>query len=112
MKAGVPVAARFFPPMYDLAAPMHIVSTLGGTVAGFIQWFLADNILWAIGAALLLFVIPFTLVVVAIDIMRFRSDWLNDLVRSVFGSMMRESEMPPTGSRPVLIGAKRIFLKE
>ncbi|MGI9283988.1 MAG: DUF1772 domain-containing protein [Pseudomonadales bacterium] len=63
MKAGVPVAAKFFPPMYGLAAPMQITSALGGTLAGFIQWFLADNILWAIGAALLIFVIPFTVVV-------------------------------------------------
>lgn len=63
MKAGVPVAAKFFPPMYGLAAPMQIVSALGGTLAGFIEWYLADNVLWAIGAALLIFVIPFTLVV-------------------------------------------------
>lgn len=63
MKAGVSVAAKFFPPMYGLAAPMQIVSALGGTLAGFIQWYLADNVLWAIGALLLVFVIPFTVVV-------------------------------------------------
>ena len=63
MKAGVPVAARFFPPMYGLAAPMQIVSALVGSLAGLIQWLLADNVLWAIGAAFLIAVIPFTLVV-------------------------------------------------
>ncbi len=63
MKAGVSVAAKFFPPMYGLAAPMQIVSALGGTLGGLVQWYLTDNVLWAIGAAFLIFVIPFTLVV-------------------------------------------------
>lgn len=63
MKAGVPVAEKFFPPMYGLAAPMQIASALGGTVAGLIQWYLADDILWAVGAAFLVFVIPYTVVV-------------------------------------------------
>lgn len=63
MKAGMPFAAKFFPPMYGLAAPMQIVSALGGTLAGVAQWFLDDNILWVIGAVLLLFVIPYTVVV-------------------------------------------------
>ncbi len=63
MKAGVSVAAKFFPPMYGLAAPMQIVSALGGTLGGLVQWYLTDNVLWAIGAAFLVFVIPFTVVV-------------------------------------------------
>ncbi len=63
MKAGVSVAAQFFPPMYGLAAPMQIVSALGGTLGGLVQWYLTDNVLWAIGAACLIFVVPFTLVV-------------------------------------------------
>ncbi len=63
MKAGVPVAAKFFPPMYSLAAPMQIVSALGGSLCGLIQGYLTDNILWALGAAFLIFVIPFTLIV-------------------------------------------------
>ncbi len=63
LKAGVSVAAKFFPPMYGLAAPMQIVSALGGTLGGLVQWYLTDNVLWAIGAAFLIFVIPFTLVV-------------------------------------------------
>lgn len=63
LKAGVSVAAKFFPPMYGLAAPMQIVSALGGTLGGLVQWYLTDNVLWAIGAAFLVFVIPFTVVV-------------------------------------------------
>ncbi len=63
IRAGVPVAAKFFPPMYDLAAPMQITLAVGGTLAGLIQWYLVSDALWAIGAALLVFVIPFTLIV-------------------------------------------------
>ncbi len=63
MRAGVPVAAKFFPPMYSLAAPMQIVSAVAGTLAGLVQLYLSGNTLWAIGAALLVFVIPFTLIV-------------------------------------------------
>ncbi len=63
MKAGVPFAAKFFPPMYNLAAPMQIFSAVGGTLAGLIQWYLLRDPLWAIGAALLVFIIPFTVVV-------------------------------------------------
>ncbi len=63
MKAGVPVAETFFPPMYGLAAPMQITCALGGTVGGLIQWYLSGDLLWAIGAVFLVFVIPFTLIV-------------------------------------------------
>ena len=63
MKAGVSVAAKFFPPMYNLAAPMQIISALVGTLAGFIEWYLTGNAFWAFGAALLIFVIPFTIIV-------------------------------------------------
>ncbi len=63
MKAGVSIAANFFPPMYKLAAPLQIVLAVGGTLAGVIQWYQLRDPLWAIGAALLFFVIPFTIVV-------------------------------------------------
>ncbi len=63
MKAGVPVAEKFFPPMYNLAAPMQIASAIGGTLAGLAQWFLGGSGLWVVGAALLVSVIPYTLIV-------------------------------------------------
>lgn len=63
MKAGVPFAAKFFPPMYKLAAPLQIILAVGGTLAGLIQWYLSGDTLWAIGSVLLVFVIPFTLLV-------------------------------------------------
>ena len=49
--------------------------------------------------------VPVTLFVVLIDFVRFRSDWLNDLVRRVFGSMMRDSELSPAAARHALNGA-------
>ncbi len=63
MKAGVPFAAKFFPPMYSLAAPLQVVLAVGGALAGLIQWYLVGDALWAIGATLLIFVVPFTLLV-------------------------------------------------
>ena len=63
MKSGISFATDFFPQMYNLAAPFQITLALGGTLAGLIQWYLTGDSLWGIGAALLAFVIPFTLVV-------------------------------------------------
>ncbi len=63
MVAGVPVAAKFFPPMYGRAAPMQIVAAIGGTLGGLVQWYITKDALWLVGAALLIFVIPFTLIV-------------------------------------------------
>ena len=63
MKAGIPFAAAFFPPMYGLAAPMQIVSALGGTLAGIGMWFSGGGLLWLVGAILLVFVIPYTIII-------------------------------------------------
>ena len=63
MQAGVPVAEKFFPPMYGRAAPMQIACAVGGTLAGLVQWFLDGNALWLVGAALLVFVVPYTIIV-------------------------------------------------
>ncbi|MBL4767706.1 MAG: DUF1772 domain-containing protein [Rhodobacteraceae bacterium] len=63
MKAGIPLAEKFFPPMYNLAAPMQIVSAIGGTLAGLAQWLLGGGALWAIGAMLLVSIIPYTVIV-------------------------------------------------
>lgn len=49
--------------MYGRAAPMQITLALGGTLGGFVQWYLTGCVLWIIGVALLIFVLPFTLVV-------------------------------------------------
>ena len=62
MKAGIPFATKFFPPMYGLASRLQIALAVGGTLAGIIQWYQLSDPLWAIGAALLFFVIPYTLI--------------------------------------------------
>ncbi len=62
MKAGVPFATKFFPPMYGLASRLQIALAIGGTLAGVIQWYLLREPLWAIGAAFLFFVIPYTVI--------------------------------------------------
>ena len=63
LQTGVPFGAAFFPPMYGLAAPMQIVCALVGTLAGIGMYLLGAGLVWLIGAGLLLFVIPFTIVV-------------------------------------------------
>jgi len=63
MEAGIPVAEKFFPPMYKLAAPMQIASALGGTLAGLAQWFIEGGIFWLVGAVLLVLIIPYTVIV-------------------------------------------------
>lgn len=62
MKAGVSVAATFFPPMYARAAPMQIALAMGGTKAGVAAWLLGGSVLWVVGAALLIAIIPYTLI--------------------------------------------------
>ena len=62
LQTGTQFAAEFFPPMYALASRMQIALAVGGTLAGATQWYVTRDSLWAAGAALLFFVIPFTLV--------------------------------------------------
>lgn len=63
MKAGVAVAGKFFPPMYALAAPLQIATAIGGTLCGFSEYYLSGDILWAVGATVLVSVIPYTVIV-------------------------------------------------
>ena len=63
LKTGMSFASKFFPEMYNLAAPMQIASAVGGTLAGIAQWFLGGSSLWLVGAALLFSVIPYTVIV-------------------------------------------------
>lgn len=63
MLAGMPFAAKFFPPMYRHAAPMQICLAVVGTAAGLVQWYMSGDVLWLVGGLCLLFVIPFTVLV-------------------------------------------------
>lgn len=58
---GSAAAVRFFGPMYARAAPVQACLALLGVLAGVWAWCSAGGWLWLLGAALLGFVIPFTL---------------------------------------------------
>ena len=62
--AGVAVGGRFFPPMYNRAAPVQILLAVTGFLSGIAAWFSTDNILWIIGALLLISVVPITLIII------------------------------------------------
>ena len=64
LEAGVAVGGRFFPPMYNRAAPMQITLALVGFVAGLVAWYSSSEILWLLGALLLISVIPITLIII------------------------------------------------
>ncbi len=58
---GGECASRFFPPMYHAASTMQIALAIGGTVLGVVTWRSSGEVLWLIGALLLVSVIPITL---------------------------------------------------
>jgi uncharacterized membrane protein len=62
---GTPAAVRFFRPMYERAAPIQASLALLGSLAALWAWgWNGSGWLWLIGAILLTFVIPFTLIVI------------------------------------------------
>ena len=61
---GTPTAVRFFRAMYARAAPMQVALALVGSLAGVWAWWSGRGFLWLLGAALLAFVVPFTLVAI------------------------------------------------
>lgn len=64
LECGVSIGGRFFPPMYNRAAPMQISLAATGFLAGIVLWYLNTNHLWLIGALLIISVIPITLIVI------------------------------------------------
>ena len=60
--AGGSVAGRFFPPMYQRAAPMQITLALAGFIAGLLAWLFGGGVIWLIGALALISVVPMTLI--------------------------------------------------
>jgi uncharacterized membrane protein len=65
VQLGTPTATRFFGPMYDRAAPLQASLALLGSLAGLAAWWFDARWLWLLGALLLGFVVPFTLIVIA-----------------------------------------------
>ena len=64
LEAGVTVGGRFFPPMYNRAAPMQIALALVGFVAGSLAWYNSENVWWLIGGVFLISVVPITLILI------------------------------------------------
>ena len=64
LEAGVTVGGRFFPPMYNRAAPMQIVLALIGFFAGILAWYYSSNYFWLVGALFLISVVPITLFII------------------------------------------------
>lgn len=58
------VAARLFSPMYRRGAPLQAGLALVGSLAAFTAWLTGSGLQWLVGALLLGFVIPFTLIVI------------------------------------------------
>ncbi len=64
LECGVSIGGRFFPPMYNRAAPMQITLAVAGFLAGIVLWYLHASYLWLAGALLLIAVIPITLIII------------------------------------------------
>ncbi|MGI9591126.1 MAG: DUF1772 domain-containing protein [Myxococcota bacterium] len=64
LQAGDAMAAGFLPPMYRRAAPMQGGLAIVGSLAALVAWLLGSGALWLIGALLLGFVVPFTILVI------------------------------------------------
>ena len=64
LEAGGAMPATFFPPMYRRAAPMQAGLAVVGSLAAFVAWLGGSGFLWLLGALLLGFVVPFTVMVI------------------------------------------------
>ena len=64
MECGVELAATVFGPSYRRAAWMQASLALLATIAGLVAWASSGGLLWLAGAALIVSVVPFTLLVV------------------------------------------------
>jgi uncharacterized membrane protein len=64
MQCGTELAATVFPDSYKRAAVMQVALALMATISAVVCWSIEGSILWLIGAALIVAVIPFTLIVI------------------------------------------------
>ena len=64
LQTGAGMAASFFPPMYRRAAPMQGGLAVVGSLAALVAWLGGSGVLWLLGALLLGFVVPFTVLVI------------------------------------------------
>lgn len=64
LECGAPLAVTVFGPSYRRAAVMQASLAAVGALAGVAAWLLGAGVAWLAGSALLLFVVPFTLIVI------------------------------------------------
>lgn len=58
------VGKKFFPKMYNRAAPVQVTLAVISFLAGLLQWYLSVNILWLVAALLMISVVPITLIII------------------------------------------------
>ena len=63
-RVGEGFPARFFAPMYHRAAPMQASLAVVGSLCGTISWLASGALSWGLGAILLFFSVPWTLLVI------------------------------------------------
>ena len=61
---GTSAAVQFFRAMYARAAPIQVSLAMIGSLAGLWAWWNGRGFLWLLGAALLAFVLPFTVIAI------------------------------------------------
>ena len=64
LQMGTTMAAAFFPAMYRRATPMQAGLAAVGSLAALLAWFAGSGVLWLLGALLLGFVVPFTILAI------------------------------------------------
>ena len=64
MQCGTELAATVFGPSYKRAAKMQATLAVVATICAIGSWLSSGSIFWLVGAFLIFFVIPFTLVVI------------------------------------------------
>ena len=64
LEAGPAIGGRFFPPMYNRAANMQVACAVVGFLTGLICWYQSANLLWLLGALLLISVVPITYILI------------------------------------------------
>src|SRR5436309_1652416 len=64
MQCGTVLAVTEFGPSYKRAALMQSILALLGSMGALVAWLAGDGPFWAVGGLLLLFSVPFTLIVI------------------------------------------------
>ncbi len=103
MQLGTSTAVRFFGPMYARAAPVQASLASLGSLAAIWAWWSESGWLWLLGAIVLAFVIPFTLVVIKPTNDRLMEPTLDSTLKEAKGLLVRWSHLHAVRSGAVLL---------